>query len=79
MMLSDAQKIRDGYLFGLGIAHVMAEVDVEEKKMLLSKARDKEIDISWAQSELDEAILTLRVVGIIMERAGKGLTPYRES
>jgi hypothetical protein len=78
-MLSDAQKIRDGYLFGLGIAHVMAEVDVEEKKMLLSKARDKEIDISWAQSELDEAILTLRVVGIIMERAGKGLTPYRES
>jgi hypothetical protein len=77
-MLSDAQKIRDGYLFGLGIAHVMAEIDVEEKKVILSKARDKEVDISWAQSDLDGAILTLKAVGIVMERTGKTLTPHGE-
>lgn len=65
-MLSDAQKIRDGYLFGLGIAHVMAEIDVQEKKVLLSEATDE--DRAFRKNDLDESLLTLNAVSAIMKK-----------
>jgi hypothetical protein len=75
-MLSDAQKIRDGYLLGLGMTHVMAEIDLEEKKDLLSKSTEENHE--WNKLQLDKATLTLKAVGLVMERVGKGLTPYGE-